>query len=343
MRIFVSHSSSDADFCASLVRALRDAGADIWYDDQNLGAGNLLEAIQREIAMRDVFIVVLSPSALSSLWVREECIWAYNCFRRKGQPTILPVMAQPIPYEWLDDWLFLEAFKRIEKPGGLAYPSDDAIAQALRMLKLSEDDPDAAELIAKGEAFVKREQHEEAAVMFEQATQVDPKNPEAWWLLGDVLFHLANSQWVRSLSDLFSETVQDKKERKERTERRDHDFEQALDAYTQALALDPTNDYVWFQKGRVLAVLDRCKEALAAFEAAAALEPDDLLPLILCSRGEMLLALDRLEEAHAAYNHALTEDPNSELARDGKAMVLEAMAEQVRREGRDKRMRKRGT
>lgn len=342
MRIFLSHSSSDADFCASLVRALRDSGADVWYDDQNLGAGNLLEAIQREIRSREVFIVVLSPAALSSPWVREECIWAHGRYLRERQRIILPIVAETLSDDWLDDWLFLASFKRVEKPGGLAYPGEEAIAQTLRMLNLPGDGPDAEELIAEGEALAKREQHEEAMAAFEQATQVDPENPEAWRLLGDELFFLADSQWVRSLSDLFSETVQDQRERKERTERRRHDFEQALDAYTQALTLDPTIDYVWFQKGRTLAVLDRYKEALAAFEAAAAAEPDDLLPLILCWRGEMLLTLDRLEEALAAYNHALTEDPDSELARDGKAMVLEAMAEQVRRAGSDKRVRKPG-
>jgi predicted esterase len=33
MRIFVSHSHKDHEFCRALVNALREAGADVWYDE----------------------------------------------------------------------------------------------------------------------------------------------------------------------------------------------------------------------------------------------------------------------------------------------------------------------
>jgi hypothetical protein len=59
MRIFVSHSSQDKAFCDSLVQAIRAAGADVWYDEQSLGAGHLLDVVNRELAARPVFIVVL--------------------------------------------------------------------------------------------------------------------------------------------------------------------------------------------------------------------------------------------------------------------------------------------
>lgn len=49
MRIFVSHSSADNAFCEALVKALRDADADVWYDQHNLGATSLLDVITREL------------------------------------------------------------------------------------------------------------------------------------------------------------------------------------------------------------------------------------------------------------------------------------------------------
>lgn len=340
MRVFLSHSSSDAGFCSSLVRALRDAGADVWYDDQNLGAGNLLEAILREIKDRDVFIVVLSPTALSSPWVRDECLWAYNCHRRDRRRLILPVVAESIGENWLEDWLFLETFKRVEKPGGLAYPSGEAISQTLRILNprftdkppqllQDEDNADAEEFIAKGQALAAQGQHERAVAFFAQAAQVDPEDSGAWQLLGDEHFFLAGAWSVGSLSELMPKLAGDQTEIVSRHPRA-QTLEWALDAYTRALALDPASEYVWFQKGRVLAALGREKEALAAFESAAAIEPNDMLSLILCGRGEALLALDRFEEALAAYNHALTLDPDDGVAREGKATVLEAMAYQAR-------------
>ena len=42
MRIFLSHNHTDIAFSDALAKALRDAGADVWYDEQNLGAGHLL-------------------------------------------------------------------------------------------------------------------------------------------------------------------------------------------------------------------------------------------------------------------------------------------------------------
>lgn len=63
-RIFVSHSHKNNAFCAEVVRALRGAGADVWYDDENLQVGQLGPTIERELRERPVFIVVLSLASL---------------------------------------------------------------------------------------------------------------------------------------------------------------------------------------------------------------------------------------------------------------------------------------
>lgn len=64
MSIFVNHSHHDAPFCHKLVRALRDAGADVWYDEHNLASGQLLDVVQHELDQHSVFIVILSrPSS----------------------------------------------------------------------------------------------------------------------------------------------------------------------------------------------------------------------------------------------------------------------------------------
>jgi hypothetical protein len=52
LKVFVSHSGLDKAICDQVVGALRDAGADVWYDEHNLGAGQLLEEILREKACR---------------------------------------------------------------------------------------------------------------------------------------------------------------------------------------------------------------------------------------------------------------------------------------------------
>jgi hypothetical protein len=72
LRIFVSHSHGDQSFCEALVQALRAAGADVWYDQHNLGPGRLLRDINREIRDRPIFLVVLSQAALASMWVQRK-------------------------------------------------------------------------------------------------------------------------------------------------------------------------------------------------------------------------------------------------------------------------------
>jgi hypothetical protein len=62
MRIFVSHSHEGAAFCRALVRAPTPGAANVWYDEHNLGSGELMIVIQRELGSRPVFVVTLAPS-----------------------------------------------------------------------------------------------------------------------------------------------------------------------------------------------------------------------------------------------------------------------------------------
>ena len=116
MRIFVSHSNQDNEFCVSLVKALRDAGADVWFDEHHLGPGELTEKIIEVLNKRPVFIVVLSKAALASSWVRDETLWAYTLNKRYRDRIILPVTVEPLEPKQFDTWLFLENFKRVEAP-----------------------------------------------------------------------------------------------------------------------------------------------------------------------------------------------------------------------------------
>ena len=82
-RIFISHSHADNDFCTGLVQDLRAALGDesaVWYDTQGgLRGGDMWwQKILKELSTRDVFVVVLSPEAMSSRWVNREIDIAVN-------------------------------------------------------------------------------------------------------------------------------------------------------------------------------------------------------------------------------------------------------------------------
>ncbi len=112
----LSHSHEDDTFCQAVVAGLRGAGADVWYDEHNMGSGQLIDTIERELRARPVFVLVLSPAALRSQWVRDETTWAYLRYKRDPTRIMLPVLAETLRDE--DDiWMFLQNFKRIEAAG----------------------------------------------------------------------------------------------------------------------------------------------------------------------------------------------------------------------------------
>ena len=77
LRIFISHSHKDNEFGIKLVNDLRHVIGDedaVWYDARGgLNGGDIWwDKITRELRRRKVFIVLLSPDALKSPWVKKE-------------------------------------------------------------------------------------------------------------------------------------------------------------------------------------------------------------------------------------------------------------------------------
>lgn len=104
MRIFVSHSHQDNDWCRPFVEALKAVGYDVWYDETGLTGGDeWLDSIQREVENREVFLLILTPEAWDSKWVQREFKSAIRTDRR-----ILPVKLREtqgsgfvLDYQWI--------------------------------------------------------------------------------------------------------------------------------------------------------------------------------------------------------------------------------------------------
>jgi tetratricopeptide (TPR) repeat protein len=250
MKVFVSHSSADKAVCDALVAALRGAGADVWYDEHNLGAGVLRDEIMRELAARPVVVIILSKAAFASQWVRDECEWAYNLYRRKPERLILPVVAGTYDPDDFDKLMYLESMKRIEGPGNSPYPVDEIIARTLKLLALTparqrpvEVAPQPAEslddLLGQGKALSSQEKHAEALPFFQRATEIDPNSFDAWANLSHTLFELKY-------------------------------YSQALSAEERATILDPNLAFAWNGKEWNLHLLGRTAEAEEAERQAKA-------------------------------------------------------------------------
>ena len=252
LRVFISHSHQDNAFCHAIVAALRDAGADVWYDEHDLGAGRLQEEILRELDTRKIFAVIHSKHAIASKWVKREMDWAEELKERDPTRVILPVTAGQIErddFNARNGWLAYYSYKRIEAPGYKPYPVAEAARRLLHTLSLtphgvaidafppfpSKPVATRSNLPSSGKSVVSRKVIAWVAPLF--ATQLAPK---AAIVLCDKGIALADANRL----------------------------EEALAAFDQALAIAPNDAAIWRNRSIVLDRLDRTTEAEATEKRA---------------------------------------------------------------------------
>jgi signal transduction histidine kinase len=88
--VFLSYISKDADTMWRVFHDLRAEGLTVWIDQTNLEPGTLAwdRAIEEAIVNSDCLVVILSPGARKSEWVREELHYAKQLGKR-----IFPLLA----------------------------------------------------------------------------------------------------------------------------------------------------------------------------------------------------------------------------------------------------------
>src|SRR5438876_4048872 len=99
-RVFISHSSKDDEFCTWLAESLREELGEnaVWYDNLRLRAGDRWwRIIVEELALCDVFILIISPASMESDWVQHEYDIA---FRQKKR--IIPLLYRETTSIWHD-------------------------------------------------------------------------------------------------------------------------------------------------------------------------------------------------------------------------------------------------
>lgn len=95
-RIFVSHSHKDEAFTETLVADLRQAGANAWMDNTDLGAGDFQERISQALSDCEWFVLVLTKDALESKWVRLEVNAAIRLRNQEQVHDLIFLKAGPL-------------------------------------------------------------------------------------------------------------------------------------------------------------------------------------------------------------------------------------------------------
>jgi tetratricopeptide (TPR) repeat protein len=95
--VFVSHSSVDKPWVHGLVAGLARYGVSVWLDETQIRPGtSIVSALERGMEASNAMILVVSPEAMASGWVREEYDRAITLAQRRGPefPIIAAILHQ---------------------------------------------------------------------------------------------------------------------------------------------------------------------------------------------------------------------------------------------------------
>ena len=124
--IFLSHSSKDREFATDVAEELRRHGIPVWYSQTNIiGAQEWHDEIGAALERCNWFVIVLSPNATRSTWVKNERLFALN--HRRFKNRIVPLFYRNCRYERLS-WT-LASFQIIDFRQSI----DDGYRELLRV------------------------------------------------------------------------------------------------------------------------------------------------------------------------------------------------------------------
>ena len=84
--VFISHSSKDRRLAERLAEMLRQNGIAVWFSQTSLlGAQQWHDEIGEALARCDWFLILLSPAATRSKWVKRELLYALRNARYENR------------------------------------------------------------------------------------------------------------------------------------------------------------------------------------------------------------------------------------------------------------------
>lgn len=100
--LFLSHSSVDQPFAARIGDVLQAHGLPYWYSRRDIvGAQQWHDEIGKALARCDWFLLILSPAAVASKWVKRELFYALRKDSYEGRLIVLDHQpAEPEKLSW---------------------------------------------------------------------------------------------------------------------------------------------------------------------------------------------------------------------------------------------------
>jgi hypothetical protein len=99
-KIFISYSYKDRELAEEIASAVKDVGANVWFDRDMKAGASWKDEIQKALEESRTFVIVLTPEALDSEWMNFEVGVALSRARLTGA-RVIPVLAKGIRPESL--------------------------------------------------------------------------------------------------------------------------------------------------------------------------------------------------------------------------------------------------
>ncbi len=289
---FISHSSEDRAFIESeILPRLKARGIDVWFSPHSIQtADNWERAIKAGLESSDVLVVMMSPPAMASEWVRAELHWAFT--ERPGR--VVPVMLAPCKAS--EGHLRLPLLHHVEFRANADEAVDMIATQVTRACSakavgdgqaavMSADEERAAErsspLLELALACLKTQDYPQAIAHSTSALEIS-KHAGAYYLRG--LGYFGAKDWSRAIDD-FSVAIERgpmpaltplvfAKRARARAEKHD-DLRAILDC-DHALKLDPSNFEALATRGSLRRRTLQPEKAVEDFSAVVRLNPKSI-------------------------------------------------------------------
>ncbi len=335
-QVFISYVRQDAEFADRLAADLQGNGWRVWIAPQSIQPGEKwAEAIDRGLQESGVFVVVLTPEAVKSPWVRNETYVAIE-FETRQEMQFVPLGVKPcnVPplwraYQFISfsggydrglKALLGELSQSSPPPPNPAPPPAPAPAAAVDVPPAKEiaspvRPVDARALDRRRQERLPQSDHQQAIADCTKAIEQSPKDSTAYARRGDAYRMLGD--YEKAIADLDKAIELDPKdawayasrgEAYRKLGKTKHAFAN-LDA---ALELDPENAWAYARRGEAYRRLGNNNEALNDFDKAIELNPED--SWAYAHRGEAYRKLDNINQALADLDKAIELDSKNSWA-----------------------------
>jgi nucleoside 2-deoxyribosyltransferase len=95
--IFISHAASDREWAREFATAMHDLGADVWFDEFNIGPGDSIsDSLEKALRESDVVVLPVTQESLSDSNFFFELGAAMSMNKR-----VVPIVAEDVDYSKL--------------------------------------------------------------------------------------------------------------------------------------------------------------------------------------------------------------------------------------------------